>query len=656
MVGMGAHSWMNLSLFVSMSLNVSVVPSQARGVGDQAPESACIGRPGSVAPAALGPDLAPPLTVLTSSPSSPPSSEVGSSLQPPVVTTSSPGVAKSFVVTTAPFDPSLSRGSHRRSRPNRTRSIPSRADAYQALFGPASWAKYFDLLPLDSAPPHDFSLHRHLVDSVDACVTFNPTRLGTRVVAAPSQDAASRLAALSCLGEIPVRVSKNVQMNSSVGTILLPPHVATGVRNLQDCRDDIRHILDAQGHSVLQVDSFTRPPRGRRRQPLRVVKITFDGRTLPSSVILAGARCSVQEYIPSPRLCNKCWRFGHGALRCSGTVSLCPLCGSEGHSKSECTSPQARCLNCGEAHPTFSRACVHYKLEAAVLNLKHRERLSFPEARRQVRRLPPYTNISYARVLRSSSPRPSPLPQTLNRFRALDPDTPTAPSSVPLSSFPRGPPPGPLSGVPLLSTRSVMSPVSSSSSPSDPPSHPLPPSIGSPRRLSVQADVHRSPNGRRVCSRSASPVETLESVARYVVAGTPVSLSQKRKPGSSPSSSPAGKKASLSSLAPTSGSVAPSPPVSVVAPPVPAMEVSLAPASLSVAALAGVRSPLSTPPLPTAVLDCSSPLSPPLPPPPPDPARPPLICSPVSFPPSLLSLPMPPNPDFADPDPDPDIL
>ncbi|XP_069170839.1 uncharacterized protein [Procambarus clarkii] len=618
---------------------VSALPSQARGVGDQAPESVRVGRPGSVASAALGPDLAPPLASLTPSPGSPPSSVVGSNPKPPVVTTSSPGAAPSLVVTTAPFNPSLSGGSHRRPRHGHPRSISSSSATYQALFGPASWAKYFDLLPLDSAPPDDFSLHRHLVDSVDASITFNPTRLSTRVVAAPSQDAASLLAALSCLGETPVWVSKNAQLNASVGTILLPPHVATGVRDLRDCHDDIRHILAAQGHSILQVDTFTRPPRGSRRQPLRVVKMTFDGRTLPPSVILAGARCSIQEYIPSPRLCNKCWRFGHGALRCSRTVSLCPLCGGEGHSKSECTSPQARCLNCGEAHPTFSRACVHYKLEAAVLNLKHRERLSFPEARRQVRRLPPYANISYAHVLRSSSPRPSHLPQTHNRFRALDPDTPTAPSSVPMSFVPKDPPPGPLSGVHLLSTRSVLSPVSSSSSPSVPPSHPSPPSLASPRRLSVWADVHRSPNGCHGCSRSTSPVEMLESVAQYVVAGTPVFLSQKRKPGSSLSSSLAGKKVSLSSSAPTSASLAPSPPISVVAPPVPAMEVSLAHASLSVAALAKVRSTLSTPPLPAAVIDCSPPLSPPL-----DPARPPLVCSPASFPPSLLSLPMPPNP------------
>ncbi|XP_069158732.1 uncharacterized protein [Procambarus clarkii] len=291
-------------------------------------------------------------------------------------------------------------------------------------------------------------------------------------------------------------------------------------------------------------------------------------------------------------------------------------------------------------------------LEVAILNLKHRERLSFPEASRQVRRLPPYVNVSYARVLRSSSPCPSHLPPSHNRFRALDPDTLTAISSVPLSSVPKGPPHGSQSGVPLLSAQSVMSPVSSSSSPFDPP-HPSPLSLGSPRQLSVWADVHRSPSCHRVvCPHSASPVEMLDSIVQYIVAGTPVSLSQKQKLGSSPSSSLVSKKASLSSSSPTSDSLAPSSPVSMAAPPAPAMEVSLAPTSLSVAALAEVCFSLSAPPPPPAVLDCPSQLSPP----PPEPARPLLVCSPAPFPPSLLSLPMPPNPDWADPDLDPELL
>ncbi|XP_069182305.1 uncharacterized protein [Procambarus clarkii] len=95
-------------------------------------------------------------------------------------------------------------------------------------------------------------------------------------------------------------------------------------------------------------------------------------------------------------------------------------------------------------------------------------------------------------------------------------------------------------------------------------------------------------------------------------------------------------------------------PISVVEPPVPALEVSLAPAYLSVAALAKVRSPVSAPPPPNVLVPRLSPPPPP-PPPPPDPARPPLVC-PAPFPPSLLSLPMTHNPDFADPDPNPELL
>ncbi|XP_069179525.1 uncharacterized protein [Procambarus clarkii] len=53
------------------------------------------------------------------------------------------------------------------------------------------------------------------------------------------------------------------------------------------------------------------------------------------------------------------------------------------------------------------------------------------------------------------------------------------------------------------------------------------------------ADIHRFPGDRVVHSRSSS-IETLESVAQYIAAGTPVFLSHKRKPGSSHSSSPAG--------------------------------------------------------------------------------------------------------------------
>lgn len=109
----------------------------------------------------------------------------------------------------------------------------------------------------------ELSLHKHLVDWVYASVTFNPTHFGT-YVAAP-QDAGTFLTALSSIREIPVRMSKNVRLNANIDTVVLPHHVATGVKDLKDCHKDIKHVLETEGHSVLKVDMLTRPPCGRRR-------------------------------------------------------------------------------------------------------------------------------------------------------------------------------------------------------------------------------------------------------------------------------------------------------------------------------------------------------------------------------------------------------
>ncbi|XP_069195409.1 F-box DNA helicase 1-like [Procambarus clarkii] len=101
----------------------------------------------------------------------------------------------------------------------------------------------------------------HLVDSVDAFITFNLTRFGTHVIAAAPQNAASRLATLSCLGETPVRVAKNAQLNAGVGTILLLPQV-TDVIELCYCLfqvfvGDSYQQLGSSGGTVSALDKVT---------------------------------------------------------------------------------------------------------------------------------------------------------------------------------------------------------------------------------------------------------------------------------------------------------------------------------------------------------------------------------------------------------------
>ncbi|XP_069165229.1 uncharacterized protein [Procambarus clarkii] len=569
---------------------------------------------------------------------SPPSSVVGSSPQPPVVTTSSVGMAPSLNVTTATFTPMNSGGSQRRSRHGRTRTIPSRNNTYNALFGPATWAKYFDLHHLDSTAPDDFSLHKNLVDSVDASVTLKSTSYGTRVVAAPSKDAGTRLAALSCIGESRVRVSTNARLNASVGSVLLPHHVATSVRDLNDWHEGIKHILEAQGHSVLQVDTFTRPPP----PPVVVAVSPFELRKSPLIVgpfrpLLLLLVADAQFRSTFPLLDYAISVASSGMVSCNAPVlCICALCVGTIVIVSRWTSLQTRCLNCGEAHPTFWRACMDYKLEEAVLNLKHRDRDLF--LKRDAKFVvSPLSRASPTLACCSTSPRPSRLSQSHNRFQALNQTTPTTTSPIPLPPVPDGLPLCSSSWISLLPTESAISPLSSSPSPPTVSSRAFPQSLDPPRHLSVQADIHHPPSNLRVVhSRCSSRGETIESVARYVVSGTPVSLRQKRKPGSSPSS-PAGKVVSLCSSPPSLCHYIPSHFSSRTS--VSDMEVSSSPDSLCCCPSRDALPDFCPPPPPT-VLACPLSVVPP-PPPPPDPVSPPCHLGPPikassSLPPRLV--------------------
>ena len=80
-----------------------------------------------------------------------------------------------------------------------------------------------------------------------------------------------------------------------------------------------------QGCEIRNIITYTRPPRGNRRYPLRIAKIAFEGRVLPSTVVIGGQQLSVREYIPAPRQCMKCWKYGHGDKYCKADMHVCPL-------------------------------------------------------------------------------------------------------------------------------------------------------------------------------------------------------------------------------------------------------------------------------------------------------------------------------------------
>lgn len=72
----------------------------------------------------------------------------------------------------------------------------------------------------------------------------------------------------------------------------------------------------------------------------------------------------VNRFYPSPRLCNKCQKYGHKFSECHGTPR-CGICGQYDH-VNECTSAP-KCTNCGEGHAAKAKICIYYKEQTQII-------------------------------------------------------------------------------------------------------------------------------------------------------------------------------------------------------------------------------------------------------------------------------------------------
>ncbi|KAK4885163.1 hypothetical protein RN001_001434 [Aquatica leii] len=130
------------------------------------------------------------------------------------------------------------------------------------------------------------------------------------------------------------------------------------------------------------------------------VILTFNTPTLPQKVKAGFHSLPTRLYIPDPIRCFKCQNFGHTTLRCN-KEAVC-VCGKPLHEGSPCEEP-ITCINCKGNHSSRSRNCPIYKQEKAIQELKTRENLTYPEAKKKVVVLPPEPGLSYAKATATTS-------------------------------------------------------------------------------------------------------------------------------------------------------------------------------------------------------------------------------------------------------------
>ena len=185
---------------------------------------------------------------------------------------------------------------------------------------------------------------------------------------------------------------------------------ASLIRTLLPLSND--EILDClKDHRVIEVYRVIRYHQGHPRHTDTII-LTFDWPDLPESIKCGYRNFPVKMYIPNPRRCFNCQKYGHGKNQCRAT-QVCGNCSEEGHSAESCDG-DAFCLHCETGHSVSSRTCPQWKMEKDIIHRKYTAKISFKEARRRVEEEAGQFTGSYAAAASAMPSTPPTIPQIQN--------------------------------------------------------------------------------------------------------------------------------------------------------------------------------------------------------------------------------------------------
>ena len=131
--------------------------------------------------------------------------------------------------------------------------------------------------------------------------------------------------------------------------------------------------------------------------------LTLDLEKLPEKIFAAWHVLEVKPYVPSPRRCYQCQKFGHLGKWCRSKIAVCVQCGESKLAEHSCSKTE--CANCKQSHPASDRNCEFYKTEKEVLSIKTRCKISYGQAKREVRqRQGPTPGGGYAQATKTTPP------------------------------------------------------------------------------------------------------------------------------------------------------------------------------------------------------------------------------------------------------------
>ena len=106
--------------------------------------------------------------------------------------------------------------------------------------------------------------------------------------------------------------------------------------------------------------------------PSRSVLVCFNSTILPAVVNIGYLRFRPRPFVPPPRRCFNCCRYGHQAKQCRSAIR-CTKCGGR-HKYEECLTNNPKCVNCGGMHSAGYGGCPRYREESAINSLMVKKR------------------------------------------------------------------------------------------------------------------------------------------------------------------------------------------------------------------------------------------------------------------------------------------
>lgn len=216
-----------------------------------------------------------------------------------------------------------------------------------------------------------FLVSRSLTDKLGPGFKVTKMASGDLLLEVCSKTQHDKLNTIQTFGDVPVTITKHKSMNTVRGVVSDDDLIELSETELLEGWSD---------HNVINVQRI-KIRRDDKEIPTKHLILTFGSSTLPEHIETGYIRMHVRPYIPNPRRCFKCQRYGHGSQSCRGRLT-CAKCSSHDHPADECSNTP-HCINCDGGHPSYSRACPAWKREKDIISLKVRENISFKEARRR---------------------------------------------------------------------------------------------------------------------------------------------------------------------------------------------------------------------------------------------------------------------------------